>query len=323
MTATSLLVAAILTATPSGRDSHLPFSSAIPVERLPPGPIVVESAPDPPAGVVRIEPGVAPVRAHPGQSVQPEFLITNGANAPLDLGLTVAPVVPAPDGTPRVTLADEKAASAAPSAAGWVALPAPGLHLDPGEQARLRPTISLPSQTEPGGYVSALRAVARADSSDASHETPAVAAFLLVEVPGLPGETTPGIVATPGLARSGLTGAEARVRLDTEQSRVVAGRLTVGGWWGATLVDVPIPPTVVLRAAPRTQQVSFRAPVLPGPYDLVASLETASGELLTARTTAWLWNPLATAIVLLVLLMVAAPVLLRAAVHPGHRDRGV
>lgn len=317
MTVAALLVTAILATTPSERDIPIASSSAAPAERLPPGPLVVESAPDLPAGVVGIEPGVARVRAQPGQSVQPEFMVTNGSNSPLDLGLTVAPVVPGPDGTPTVTMAPESSASAVPSAAGWIALPASGLHLDPGERARLRPTISVPSQTEPGGYVAALRVAPSAGSVDAPRENPEVAAFLLVEVPGFPDGTTPGVVAAPALARSGLSGAEARVRLDAEQSGVVAGRLTVGGWWGATLVDVPIPPTVVLLAAPRTQQVGFRAPVLPGPYHLVASLETASGEMLSVRTTAWLWNPLAALIALLVLLLLAGPVMIRAAVHSG------
>lgn len=315
MAVAALLVAAILATTPSERDNPSASSSAAPAERLPAGPLVVESAPDPPAGVVGIEPGVARVRAQPGRSVQPEFLITNGSNSPLDLGLTVAPVVPAPDGAPRVTLAHESSASVVPSAAAWIALPASRLHLDPGERARFRLTISVPSQTEPGGYVTALRVTPPAGSVYASQENPEVVAFLLVEVPDVPNGTPPGITATPALARSGLSGAEARVRLDAEQSGVVAGRLTVGAWWGATLVEVIIPPTVVLLAAPRTQQVGFRAPVLPGPYHLVVSLETASGEMLSVRTTAWLWNPLATLIVLLVLLLVAGPVMIRAAVH--------
>ncbi len=313
MLAAALLVAAILAATPSEYHPAAPRTAA-PAERLPPGPLVVESASEPPAGVVAIEPGVARVRVEPGLSVQPEFLITNGANAALDLGLAVAPVVPAPDGTPRAAETDEDPASAVPSAANWVALPASGLHLDPGERARLRPTISVPAQAEPGGYVAAIRVATKAGSIAAEQGNPQVVTFLLVEVPSISGRAAPGIVVTPALARSGLADAQARVRLDAEQSRVVAGRLTVGGWWGAPVVDVAIPPTIVLLAVPRAQQVGFRAPLLPGPYHLVAWIETSSGETLTVRATAWLWNPLATLIGLLVLLMLTAAVVTRGAV---------
>ncbi len=313
MSLAALLVAAILAATPSEYD-HPAASRPAPAERLPPGPLVVESASEAPAGVVGIEPGVARVRVEPGLSVQPEFLITNGAGSALDLGLTVTPVVPAADGTPRVAETSDDSGSAVPSAASWVALPASGLHLDPGEHARLRPTISVPAQAEPGGYATAIRVATKPGSIAAEQANAQVVTFLLVEVTSISGRANPGVVATPALARSGLAGAEARVRLDAEQSGVVAGRLTVGGWWGGRVVDVSIPPTVVLLAVPRTQQVGFRAPLLPGPYHLVAWIETSSGETLTARATAWLWNPLATLIGLLVLLVVPVAVVTRGAV---------
>lgn len=327
----ALLVVAVLLVAPAGQAPAAAEGAAdpaAPAGRLPPGPLVVESAPDAPAGVVRFEPGVAHVRAAAGQSVQPELLILNGAASPLDLALAVTFVEPGHSGAPAPVDTTEGPVSTVPSAATWVSLPASSLHLDPGEQARLRPTVSVPSVAEPGGYIAAVRAGTRPGSvtgppsrrlrrlpGDDPPGSPQLVAFLLVEVPGITDGADALVTAAVALTRRGLTGADARVRFQAEQSAVVAGRLKVSGWWGATLVDVAIPPTVVLVSVPRTQEVGFRAPILPGPYELTTSLETSAGETLSARATAWLWNPLATLIAALIVLMLAVPVVTRAALR--------
>ncbi|MFN2557829.1 MAG: hypothetical protein ABR592_13375 [Nitriliruptorales bacterium] len=279
-----------------------------PAGRLPPGPLVVEPAPAPPAGMVRIEPGVVRLHAAAGESLQPELLIMNGAEWPLDLALTTTDVMAGPDGVPTPVTATEGTGAVAPSAATWVQLPASALHLDPGEQARLRPTVSVPHLAAPGGYLTALRVAGPPRGGGADSANSEVAAFLLVEVPGIGGEAGRRLSGSVALTRRGFAGAVARARLEAEQTEVVTGRLKVGSWWDAALIEVPIPATVVLATAPRIQEVGFRAPLLPGPYELTAILETSAGEALSLHASAWLWNPLATLIVAVMVLVLGVAI---------------
>ncbi len=310
----ALVVVALLAAASGGPNPPVPVAQqdntigaeisapSAPAGRLPPGPLVVEPAREPPTGVVRIEPGITRVRAAAGASVQPELLIVNGAEWPLDLTLTVTSVAPGPNGAPTPSDEAPEDDSATTSAAGWVSLPTAQLHLGPAEQARLRPTVSVPQVAGPGGYVTALRVSTPPGAVDSRSRSPEVVSFLLVEVPDAEEEPVRQMTAEAELARHGLTGAQARVRLIAQRSELVTGLLEVNGWWGATVAEVAIPPTVVLAAVPRTQEVEFRAPVLPGPYNLTASLETATGGTLSASVSGWLWNPLGMIVVLAIIL---------------------
>ncbi len=301
LSAASFVAAGEVSAAQGARDDLVPSG---PAGRLPPGPLVVESAAEELTDRVRIEPAIVRVRAAEGESVQPELLVVNGAQWPLDLALTVVSVGAGPDGAPTVPHQAENAAVEAPSAAGWVGLPTSQLHLDPGEQARLRPTVSVPQLAGPGGYLAALRVTARPRVGGGAPGDDDIAAFLLVEVPGIGDGARRRMTATAALTRRGV-GVEARVRLESEQTELVAGRLKVSGWWDETVGEAPIPPTIVLAAAPRTQAVGFTAPLLPGRYGLTATVETFAGETLSAHDTAWLWNPLATLIVLVILSVAA------------------
>ncbi len=124
-------------------------------------------------------------------------------------------------------------------------------------------------------------------------------------MPGTAAADVRGITGVATLTRRGLGDAEAHIRLDGEQTELVAGRLTVSAWWDDRVLEVVVPPTVVLSAAPRIQAVGFRAPLIPGPYDLTASFESYAGDTMSADATAWLWNPLATFIVLVFVSVIA------------------
>lgn len=290
-----------------------------PAERVQPRPVEVSEAPDATSGEVVVEPAQLRLVLSGGTAELAGFRVVNGSEREVSLSVEVVGVGAGTDGAPVVAgsgpgpdedpVEDPVEVEEVRSAAEWFALPDDEVHLGPSEVAAFRPAVAVPEGTGPGGHVAALRFVG---------EDFSVAAFVLVVVPpeGV-GEEDTGLEGGVGVAlrRVDRTSAVASVFLDAGPVGAlgVEGSVGVRAWYGRTLVGTELPPTIVLPGVPRIREVTFRAPVIPGPYtvsldEVVAAAEEAGGARAgevrfgSATARAWLWNP-ASVIVLAVALL--------------------
>lgn len=278
-----------------------------PAGRVPPRPVEVSEVDDAPDGELVVEPPQLGLSLGPSTAELAPLRVVNGAARQLTLDVEVLPVGVGPDGAPVVPPHDDPV----PSAADWVELPAREVHLAAAEAAAFRPSVTVPGGVEPGGYVAAIR------FRDGGSETdgPEVVAFVLVEVPG-GDDGTDGRGVEVSLRRVDRTSAVATATFDAGRRGAVdvTGTVRVRSWYGSTVIEAPVPPTLVLPEAPRERQVTFRAPVLPGPYRAIVEDVTTSGlELGSASSRAWLWNPAAVIALAVVLLLVTAWLVYRTA----------
>lgn len=273
----------------------LAIAAGAPAGRVPPRPVEVSEVDDAPAGEIVVEPPQVGLTLEPATAGLVDLRVANGSDRHVSFRVEVLPVGAGPDGAPVVPAEDEPV----PSAADWFEMPTLEVHVGPSEAASFRPSVTVPEGTEPGGYVAALRFSAQ--------DGPQLVAFVLVDVPGSGDDSEDERDVSVSLRRVDRTSAVASATLDAGSRGAVAvtGNLRVRSWYGSTLIDTPIPLTIVLPTVPRVRRVGFRAPVLPGPYRVVAEDVGAPGlGFGEASARAWLWNP-AAVIVLAVLLLLA------------------
>lgn len=267
-----------------------------PVGSLPPRPALVEEAQDTPEGRLTIDPPVVWLDLDAGMAAQPHLTVTNGAAGHLDLTIEPVAVGTGDAGAPQPLGSED---GAAPSAARWVLLAERSLHLGPGERAHLWPTVAVPRNAPDEVTLAALTVHTEGGTE--------VATLVAVD----PGGAPPDVDASARLERVGASEALARLTVRSTEVTSVSGRLELRSWWGTSIAEVEIPPTFVLPGTPRTQEVTFRAPAVPGPYRLVADLAPRDGDGVEASARAFLWSPLAAAVVAVIVVVAALALVAR------------
>lgn len=274
-----------------------------PQGRLPPRPTEVTPADDPPEGELVGSPAVSWLPASPGQDVQPRLRLVNGSEHELRVAVAPRSVDADDDGTPVATGERD-------GAAAWLQLLQPQVLLRAGEQADLWPTITIPSEAEPGNLP--LAVVADADVPGDEQDV-RVEMLLVVAVTEQDGDAGVSGITAPTLElHAGPRATTATITVRTEaDAAAISGRLRADGWWtGAS--EVAIPPAIVLPDSTRVLEVGLRPPVLPDRIAVSAELVTPTGQTLELRTTSWLWHPLVAAAVAVALIAAAVTALRRA-----------
>jgi hypothetical protein len=315
----ALVVTGVVGPAPAGRDVRVTTG---PAERLPARPLEVEPADGTVDGELGFDRQVTWLDLGDGQAAQPEIVLVNGSDVPLSLALEVRPVaadaagapVPVPDVDGEGTTADVETQELdpLPSAVDGITLAEDTVHLDPSEQARLRPAVGIPDGASSGAHLAALQATGTGPGPPI-----AVATFLVVNV----GEE--GTMAVPDVAvdvvQRGRSASVAVILRSGAGVDAADGRVDIRGWWGATEVRAELPPTLILPRTRRVVTLEASTPWLPGHHTVEVSVTSRSGDTVVASTSAWLWRPEAALVTLALLALIIGLAARRALSIRGSR----
>ncbi|HEX2029170.1 MAG TPA: hypothetical protein VHF25_14345, partial [Nitriliruptorales bacterium] len=126
----------------------------MPADRVLPRPLEIHAGASP-TGLVDLDPPLSWLELTPGQGVQLELTLDNGAEHPVSYHLAVSPVAPGPDGAPVVrndapVVRPDDAPVVRPddapiaSARDWLQLADRAVRLGPGDRALLWPAVIVP-----------------------------------------------------------------------------------------------------------------------------------------------------------------------------------